>query len=184
MCENCGGAHASASGTGATIATDVGADQPIVANVSPGFEAHINVRLLPAKNIELGHAKGACRPRAGAVRHDVEPLDLPEDLVDRLREANTAMVAWLAKDADNPRRYLDDPVAALAEAGVELSRAHVVSLTRSHRAVREQAVVPPGAAISGLSVVAAKRGKVGDHGPVKGASKPDTPTTPTSDCDS
>ena len=44
------------------------------------------------------------------------------------------MVAWLAKDAGNARRFLANPVAAMREAGVELSRADEKALARAGEA--------------------------------------------------
>src|SRR5690606_31458295 len=91
----------------------------------------------------------------------------PVELVEKLVEANSRISAWLAKDPANARAYLDDPVAALGEAGVDLSRAEAKAVARAHAALKEEAVLPPGARIAALEAVAVKRGKVGDRTPAE-----------------
>ena len=95
----------------------------------------------------------------------------------KLQEANKAVVAWLAKDAAHPGLFLADPVAALGQAGVDLSRAELKTLSRSHAAVRAEAVLPPGAVVSALTVSSDRRGKVGDGSSDRPA--PPSPPSPT-----
>jgi hypothetical protein len=140
----------------------VASARPIRATIQPGFDAKVSVRFVPGREILTGPPEPACRPR-GDRPYGLRPIPYPTDLIDKLTDANGTVTAWLAKDAANARAFLDDPVAALAEAGVELTRAEAKVVSRTHAVVKEDAVLPPGARISTLDVVAVKRGKVGDR---------------------
>ena len=174
MCQNCDGAHLSAADAAPALAAESAANRPIVASVQPGFTTTINMRLLPARDVVIGVSKPTCQPRAGAPGQAAQPSTLPEGLAGRLLEANKAVVAWLTKDPVNAELFLNDPVAALSQAGVDLARADAKALARSHNQVRQQAVVPPGAVVSKLTVHAAARGKVGDQRPGKASPKADS----------
>jgi hypothetical protein len=138
--------------------------QPIRATIQPGFDAKVSIRIVPGRDILTTPPRPACQPR-GDRPFVVRPIPYDPDLITKLTEANASVSAWLAKDESNAKAFLDDPVAALAEAGVELTRAEARSVSRSHAVMKDDAVLPPGAQISALEVVAVKRGKVGDRKP-------------------
>ena len=145
--------------------TTYGAAQPIRATIQPGFDAKVSIRIVPGgRDILTSPPKAACRPR-GDRPYGVRPHPFNPDLVVKLTEANAGVSAWLAKDESNAKAYLDDPVAALGEAGVELTRAEAKAVSRSHALLKEDAVLPPGAQISSLDAIGVKRGKVGDRKP-------------------
>lgn len=171
MCENCNGACPGAADGASAAAAGSIASRPIVASVQPGFATTINVRLLPARDVIFDVSRPGCQPRAGAPGRGVQPGALPGGLAAKLLQANKTVVAWLTKDPANAELFLNDPVTALGKAGVDLARAELKALSRSHSQVRQQAVVPPGAVVSKLAVRAAARGKVGDQRPDKSDGK-------------
>lgn len=170
MCGTCNEGRSDHPAAEVLIAGEAGVTsaQPIRATVQPGFDAKVSIRIVPGKDILTAPPKAACRPR-GDRPHGIRPFPFNPALVAKLTEANAGVSAWLAKDEANAKAFLDDPVAALAEAGVELDRSEVKAMARAHSAVKEDAVLPPGAQISTLDVVAVKRGKVGDR---KASDKP------------
>jgi hypothetical protein len=160
MCDDC-----SKTGAAGVEENAVGTAQlAVLARAPQGFDARIKVRLLPAKDVVLERPSG-CQPRAGAPRKDAHPLDLPEGLPEKIKDASKGVIAWLARDPANTRLYLADPVAGLVAAGVELTRAEQKALSRAHQPVREASVVPPGVEVTELTVKAVPRGKVGDFKP-------------------
>ncbi|MBD8871159.1 hypothetical protein [Nocardioides donggukensis] len=167
MCGKCKDEHSD----GAREARAVGAasadnSRPIKATIQPGFHSEVSIRIVPGRDFFKEPQREECAPR-GDRPFVVRPMPLPTGLVDKLTEANTAVISWLAKDQANAQQFIDDPVAALERAGVELSRAEAKMLSRSNGALREDAVLPPGTSISKLTVSATKRGKVGDARPSK-----------------
>jgi len=143
----------------------------VVAKVPQGYATNINLRLV--RGVELGRIAlpRGCRPRKGAPRRDTKMVDLPAELVEKLKEADQAVVAWLAADEANVQQFLREPAVALRRAGVELTRAEQKAIARSHREVREATVVAPGVKVGKLSAVALPKGKVGQIRP--GVGKPD-----------
>jgi hypothetical protein len=132
----------------------------IVGKVPQGYETNINVRIVPGRGFDLSALLG-CRPRKGAPRRDAEPLALPPDLLGKLKLADKAVVAWLAKDAANARLFMERPAEALALAGVDLDRGEMKTIERVHSEVREAAVVAPGVKVAALNVAVFQRGQVG-----------------------
>jgi hypothetical protein len=166
MCGKCNEPRSSGAATEVLVAgepADVGT-QPIRATIQPGFDAKVSIRIVPGKDIFTTPPRPACQPR-GDRPFKVRPFPYDPDLITKLTEASAGVSAWLAKDVSNAKAFLDDPVAALAEAGVELTRAEAKAVSRTHAVMKEDAVLPPGAQISTLDVVAVKRGKVGDRKP-------------------
>jgi len=152
------------SGAAGSAGTSIGSDvvsQPIRAVVQPGFDHAISIRLVPGRDMFATPIREGCQPRGDRPPRPW-PWPFSEDLVAQLTDANTKLVAWLASGDDNSKQFLDDPVTALATAGIELSRADMKSIARSHAAVREDAVLPPGAKLTELKVTASRRGKVAD----------------------
>lgn len=133
----------------------------VVSRVPQGYDTNINIRLVPGRDIQLTPHRFGCRPRQGAPRRDAEPVDLPESLGDKLKDANKKVIDWLALDPANAQLFLAKPVEALVKAGVELSRAEQKALTRTHRAVAEASVVAPGVKVASLSASAHPTGRVG-----------------------
>jgi len=160
MCEDC---DKSQHETVVALNGEVDSTRAVVARIPQGLETKVSVRILPAREIVLDPVRLGCQPRQGASRRDTQPLPLPEGLGDRLKEANRQIVAWLARDVANAAGYMADPVAALGAAGVELSRAEWKALSRTHQAVRDAAMVPPGLElVSEPAIKGVTRGKVGD----------------------
>lgn len=144
----------------------------IVAKVPQGYETNINVRLVPGRDVEFTAIKG-CRPREGAPRRDAEPLDLPPDLIAKLKNADKTVVAWLAQDEANARLFMARPAEALVKAGVDLTRADQKALDRTHREVGQAAVVGPGVKVASFTATAFPQGHIGRIKP--GAKPKDEP---------
>jgi hypothetical protein len=152
-------ANCSISALGATAFE--GPSPVVIARVPQGMESRITARLLPAREVILEPVIG-CRPRRGAPRRDAQPIPLPEGLADKLKGANGQVIGWLTRDAANARAFMEDPVTALAAAGVELNRSEQKALGRAHQAVREVAVIPPGVVSAQPNIKASRSGKVGE----------------------
>jgi hypothetical protein len=178
MCQTCGGSNASASTT--SRGPDQVQDRPVVATIRPGFEATVNYRLLPTREIPLPPHHEGCQPRQVVALPPSLATSLTPELVATLQDANRSVVAWLKKDESHSAQFLADPVASLRSAGVELSRADEKALSRSHAAVRAESVLPPGATITDTTARADARGKVGDGGSGR-PSTTGTSTAPTTD---
>jgi hypothetical protein len=141
----------------------------IVAKVPQGYETNINVRLVPGRDLDVTTILKRCRPRRGAPRRDAEPLDLPPDLIDKLKNADKVVIAWLAQDEANSRLFMAQPAEALLKAGVNLTRADQKAIERTHREVREAMVVGPGVKVTEFTVAAYPRGRIGQ---IKTGTKP------------
>jgi len=178
MCQSCSGAGPVASTPGRP-ATTVGSTRPIAATVQPGFETSIAIRIVPATTL-FPVEEGGCRPRGDLGYTPPRPV-LSDDLVATLTESSGLVTAWLAKQAAHAQLFVDDPVAALQQAGVDLSRAQAKELTASHAAVKADAVLPPGGRLTDLSVTAVRRGKVGDTRPGRPIPPVETPVPGTTD---
>ncbi len=133
----------------------------IVAKVPQGYEININVRLVPGRDVEITPIPKGCRPRKGAPRRDAEPLDLPPDLVVKLKDADNAVIAWLGEDEANARLFVARPAEALVKAGVDLTRADQKAIDRTHREVAQIAVVGPGVKVASFTATAFPRGRIG-----------------------
>ena len=140
----------------------------VALKVPQGYDARINIRLLPVRDIcEIRSTPPLldCQPREGSPRRDVQAVPLPESLVDKLRKANEKVIGWLAQDVANAQLFLVQPVEALTSAGVELTRSERKTLDRSHRAVKEATVIAPGVKVVDLSASADPRGHLGEPRP-------------------
>lgn len=99
------------------------AEELVVAKVPQGFEANINVRLVPGGDFALPKRPLRCRPRKGAPRRDAEPLALPEEVMKKLQEADKLMMEWLAKDEANASLYMAHPGRGLAQGRCQIVKA-------------------------------------------------------------
>lgn len=149
------------TGKAATDAYATGDTQPVIAKVPQGYEAKLNIRLVPGRDFNVGTIRLGCRPRKGGQRRDADPVALPEDLTGKLRDANKKVVAWLAADTANTQLFLAKPVEALMKAGVELTRTEQKALGRTYSANHEDTVIAPGVKITDLTAVAHPTGRVG-----------------------
>ena len=175
MCGNCNDPRPT-GGPAGEVVDPLGPDstvQPVRATIEPGFAGKVSIRFVPGRDPFTIPARSECAPR-GDRPFVLQPLPFPPDLVVKLAEANKTVSAWLAKDPSNAQHFVDDPVAALGQAGIDLTRAEAKAVSRSHAALKEDAVFPPGAHLSNLEVTATARGKVGDARP--GSRPHDKPT--------
>lgn len=142
----------------------------VVAKVPQGYETKINLRLVPGREFEIAPIPKGCRPRKGAPRRHAELLDLPAELIDKLRRSDKTVIAWLAQDQANARLFMARPAEALVKAGVDLTRAEQKAIDRTHGQVSEAAVVAPGVKVASLTAAAFPRGQVGK---IKPGARPD-----------
>lgn len=133
----------------------------VIAKVPQGYETNINIRLVPGRDIEIGPVATGCRSRAGAPRREAEPLSLPPDLVGKLKDADKAVVAWLAKDESNAQLFVSSPAKALVMAGVDLSRADQKAIDRTYREVAQASVVAPGVKVVNFTAKMYPRSRIG-----------------------
>lgn len=134
-------------------------DNVVLAMVPHGYETNINVRIVAGGEFVI--APRGCQPRKGATRRNAEPLDLPSDLIDKLKDADRRVIAWLAENNGNAKLFFDRPAEALVKAGVNLTRAEQKTIDRTHREVEEATVLAPGVKVMKLEVDAFPRGRVG-----------------------
>jgi hypothetical protein len=130
-----------------------------------GYDTTVSVRIVPGTSLGDLLRPKRCEPRKGAQRREADPFDLPAGLIERLREVDKSVVAWLAKDQANARLFLARPAEALAQAAADLDRADLKALDRAHQAVREATVVAPGVRVADLKAEAFPNGRVGDIKP-------------------
>lgn len=135
------------------------------AMVHRGYDTTVNVRIVKGSSLGDLLRPKRCEPRKGAQRREADPLDLPAELIDKLREIDKSVVAWLAKDQANARLFLAKPAEALAQAAADLDRADLKALDRAHQAVREAAVVAPGVRVADIKAEVFPNGRVGDIKP-------------------
>jgi len=145
-----------------TIGVEAGKrEEMIVAKIPQGYETNINVRFVPGRSIDFAPISKKCRPRKGAPSRNADPLNLPPDLIEKLKKADKVVIAWLAKDEANAKLFLNRPAEALIKAGVDLTRAEQKTIDRTHHEVHQATVVGPGVKVASLTATAYTRGRIG-----------------------
>lgn len=143
------------------------------AEVPQTYETKLNIRLVPGPSLETAVlAQPRCKPRGHSPGWSNDTGVISPDLLNTLKNADKLMVAWLAKDTQNAQSFLANPIAAMREAGLELTRVEEKALARSVDAAKSARVVGPGVNISAVSVQAYPAGRVGELGPLKPDVKP------------
>lgn len=163
---NCGGQGTT---TAQTLQSTDALAKVVMAKVSQDHEATFNIRVVPANSLgKVLEVQPKCKPRGHRTGWDLhDAVAISPGLVATLGKANNAMVAWLAKDTANTQRFLANPVAAMREAGVELSRSDEKALSRANAEASAARVVGPGVRIASLSAQTFPNGRVGGIGPSK-----------------
>jgi hypothetical protein len=153
---------------------DDGVTKVLKAQVPQSYEASFNVRIVPGRSLEDAvKVRPHCRPRGPVQGWTIGTLAVSAELADTLAKADKTMVAWLAKDKANAQRFLVNPVAAMREAGLKLSRTDEKSLARASGAAKATHIVPPGISIAKVTAEAFPNGRVGSVGPSKPGGKAD-----------
>jgi hypothetical protein len=161
---NCGG-QGSTSGQRRPAREDVA--KLVKGEVPQGYLANLEIELVPAHGLKTGAAVTvlpACKPRGYPVGWDSGNMTIDPALLATLNKADAAMVDWLARDTANAQRFLANPVAAMREAGVELSRVEEKALARASEAASAARFVGPGVKIGSLSVKADPNGRIEELG--------------------
>ena len=167
-CNPGGGPAAEASAAGEAVA------KVVKANVPQDAQASFNLRIVPGRGLKGAlEVQPNCKPRGHSHGWTPGILGVDSALLGTLAKADKTMVAWLAKDAGNARRFLANPVAAMREAGVELSRADEKALARAGEATAAARSVAPGVDVVSVAVQAFPNGRVGAVGPRKPDGKQD-----------
>ncbi len=173
----CGRGADAAGAANTETASNDGATKLLKARVPQDCEAHFNVRVVPGRSLgDIGVLTLGCRPRGHSTGWARGLAALAPELVATLAKADKAMVAWLARDEANTLRFLSDPVAAMRDAGVELSRSDEKALARASAAAAATRVVPPGVRIASLSAKTFPKGRVGHTNVTRPDAKPSTST--------
>jgi hypothetical protein len=154
----------SASGEEATGA------EAVLARVPAEQHQTINIRLVRGTRfVEL--FPRACRPRGDRPQtgFDRPPVaQLSSAVIGKLRDSNDRVMSWLAASEANARSFLENPAAALKEAGVDLTRADEKAIVRAREDLSGATVLPPGTDLTGLTVKAFPKGEVGKIDKVPG----------------
>lgn len=167
-CGESGVAGAQASGA------DEDSTRLVEAEVPQDYKASFNLRIVPGRSLESALRPSArCTPRGSTAGWAAGTPAIEPGLVATLARADKAMIAWLAKDAANAKAFLANPVAAMREAGIKLSRPEEKALARAHEAARASRVVAPGVNIDSIEAQAFPNGRVGGVGTGKPAGKTD-----------
>ncbi len=154
--------------------SDDGVNRFLKAQVPQDYVVNINVRVVPGRSLkDVAVLAPRCRPRGHSTGWTPGLLALNPDVVATLAKCDKAMVAWLAKDKANTQRFLAAPVAAMREAGVELSRSDEKALARASAAAAATRVIPPGVKLASLSAETIPNGRVGNIGVAKPGAKSD-----------
>ncbi len=150
--------------------------EAVRATIAQGFDTNINVRIVPGRDFDLALGSKHCKPRQTAPRPNFDLAALPSSVIEKLKQADSKVIAWLTQDQANAARFIEQPVESLKKAGVELTRAEQKLLHRTHEEVRNAAVLPPGAKVNDLTTAAFPKGRVGkirpDATPTDGSPKP------------
>jgi hypothetical protein len=77
------------------VANDL--NQMVVAKVPQSYDMNLNIRIIPARSLEFQYIKKECKSRTGISPHWKDPDELPPDLIDKFKEFDKVMVAWLAE---------------------------------------------------------------------------------------
>ena len=146
----------------------------VKANVPQDTQASFNLRIVPGRSLKGAlEVQPYCKPRGHAHGWTPGTLGIDSALLATLAKADKAMVAWLGRDNENARRFLANPVAAMREAGVELSRADEKALARAAEAAGAVRTVGPGVDVASVTVKAFPNGRIGAVGPRKPDGKAD-----------
>ncbi|MEE8574104.1 MAG: hypothetical protein V3T30_01725 [Thermodesulfobacteriota bacterium] len=132
----------------------------VVAKIPKGYNSTINVRIVPDRDIKVASPGLGCQPRQDATRRNAQPVDLPQDLVLKLKDANKQISIWLAKDTVNAELFMAHPVEAMTQAGVDFTRKEQKTLLRAHQGVKEVSMVAPEVNVKKISVSATAKGSV------------------------
>jgi hypothetical protein len=163
-----GGANAEAQPAGEMVT------KVVKAQVPQEYDAKFNVRIVPGRSLgSVLEVKPHCKPRGHRQGWFPGGLRIDPGLVATLAKADKAVVAWLARDAANAQRFLANPVAAMRDAGVELSRAEEKALSRASAAAAAARQVGPGVNVASVTAQAFPDGRVGGLGSSKPGGKAD-----------
>jgi hypothetical protein len=138
--------------------------------IHQGYNMNVKVNIVPSSSLPSANPglKAHCQPRTGAPRRDAEALDLPAETVNKLMNANKALMSWLAQDTANVHAFISNPILALAKAGVQLEKAELNAITRLRGELGSNETVTPGMQLREFKFAASPNGKVkhveGAHG--------------------
>ena len=142
----------------------------VKAQVPQDVQSNFNLRIVPARSLDgLTKTPAQCQPRGHAAHGwTAGQFGVDAVLVSALAKGDKALVAWLAKDNSHAQKFLASPVAAMAEAGVELTRAQQKALARSSEEAAAARTVKNGE--NGVSMVTqvfpkGRVGSIGTHKP-------------------
>lgn len=164
---NCSGG----SPANATLQSEADSTTKVVqASITQEYQANFNLRIVPGRSLagidnvlRMGcQPRGNTRPGWGDSTVEINP-----ELAATLATADKAMMAWLSKDAVNAQRFVQDPVASMREAGVEMTRAQEKVLVRAASAAQSLRQAAPGVNIASLTATVFPNGKVGSVGSTK-----------------
>ena len=136
-------------------------DKPVKA-VIPGESHHkLTVNIMSGIDLPKIDFRVACQPRT-ELDHKGGFLDtLPPGLMDSFAEADKKMVSWLSRSPENAQAFLNDPIASLKSAGIELKRADEKIIARNFQTLQAENLLSPGMKLKKFETQF-KKGKVAD----------------------
>nr|WP_281720582.1 hypothetical protein [Nitrosomonas nitrosa] len=151
------------------LLSDGAVPKPVKVAVPQGYDAKFNLRIVPGHSLTgTILEQPGCKPRGnGSQGWETGVVAINPALIATLTKADKAIVAWLAKDTANAQRFLSNPVTAMREAGIELTRKEEKALARLASDAETARHVPPGANVEGLAASVFPSGRVGAIGKPK-----------------
>jgi hypothetical protein len=118
-------------------------------------EFNLTFNMVPERELDFTLPPNSCQSRTGAPRVSAGLAALPPGAETEIRKSETQVLTWLGASAANRAAFFDDPISALAQAGVQLERSQLKALYRAREATRAAEVLPPGIRVKTLHVDAA-----------------------------
>ena len=154
----------------ATPAVGEAITKHVKTQVQQDVQSNFNLRIVPARSLDrLTKTPPQCQPREHAAHGwTAGQFVVDAALVSTLAKGDKALMTWLAKDRSHAQKFLASPVAAMAEAGVALTRSQEKSLVRSSEEAAAARTVKNGE--NGVSMVTqvfpkGRVGSIGTHKP-------------------
>lgn len=137
-------------------------DKPVKA-IIPGESHHeLTINLKGGIDLPKTDFRLPCQPRT-ELDHQPSFRDfLTSGITDSFAEIDKKMVLWLSRSSENAEAFLNDPIASLKMAGVELKRADEKVIARNFQGFQSENLLSPGMKLNRFETQF-KKGKVGDN---------------------
>jgi len=153
----------------ASLANKLNNDKPVSVShkIPQGMRLNVNINIKAARNIEdlvKPIREKKCTSRSGVSKKRGTLVDLPDELIHKLKKSDAKVMKWISASAQNRDLFILDPIAALQNMDLKLDRKDIKALARVRSSVSKSEAIPPGLTLAGFS------SKVD----IKGGNKPTT----------